>query len=1210
MVAIKKTANNKNQKIIKLNINPNLYSSLILFGILILTALIYSQTIKFSFIEWDDFTTIVGNQYIKDISLSNFFYLFNREHFTVLSLLTHAIEYKIWGLNPMPYHINNLVIHLINILLVYNFIKLISGRKDIPIIAAILFAVHPLRVESVAWVVERKDLLFTLWALLGMIAYIKYIKSKKIKYLILSFITLYLSSLSKIQILTIPFALFLFDYFYSRRFSIKVIFEKFLLIGLIFPNLIIIYIYNNIILLLFSFPSNILNIIPWFLNYIYHTCLIINLYNIHFCTEIYSFLLQYNLLEFPAFQQFLNLNILEWIIPIIGIIASSLIIILLKKYKKHTSFYILRFLLVFIILIGNNFFATEELFVIMFFLLMYNSQLKLLNKTNKFNYIEYIILYIIILFYSGIFIYPQYSENFNNIQNISNLLISIAILLLIATCPLIIKLFIKNKSVIPDFHFNYVIILYFILMGQGFYIPSLYIAIALAIFYIISLAINYFISIKKIDNIYIIYYLSFIFVFIVPFYFNEYILFPILFLYGADFYNYKKINKDFKINNFVYFLMIYFAITSYFYLYILFIICIVYYTLQIILNKIKKNNQYYISHNLKKVISTLTPFIRLKKSLNIITYINIPKKLIYLLYNKLRILFLIISGKRLKNYLFYSILILSILFIIFFSRSNLLFWTNIKGDENAFTIIDRLFLASYSLIFYLYNAFFPFNLSAMHAYPTKSNGLLPAEYYISMIIVILAIILIFKFYKKIKINKQFILGFGFFLINISMVLHIIPIEGRLVVGDRYTYLPYIGIFYLFGYYYYLIKESNVIKLKKFKPYLLPLLIIVILTYSITSFSRTKVWKNSEIFWLDVIKKDSTNYYAYYSLGITMQNSFNFESAIKYYDKSIMYNPNFASSFNNRGNAKNKLSDFEGALKDYDKAIEIDSTFSLAYNSRAWTKYNLGDSVGALKDYNKAIKLSPDFSYAFSNIGMIKTNKNDIKGALSDFDNAIKLNPTNSLAYNNRGFVKLDKLKDYNGAIADFNKAIDLSPGLAKAYHNRGLANYNLQNINSALTDYNKAIELEPNVYNYFFSRGEVKLNFLKDFAGAIDDFSKVIQLNNQYTEAYNNRGIAKKNLRNYNGAIEDYNYALSINPKFTDCYNNRANVKFMLNNFREAILDYTKAIELNPNNSKFYINRGLAKLNLKNTNEACYDFREALKLGDNQAQEFLNRYCR
>ncbi len=102
---------------------------------------------------------------------------------------------------------------MVNTLLVYAFCNYLFPRKiNLAIIVSLLFAIHPLHVESVAWISERKDLMYTMYFLLSMIAYLFYLNRHDNRFYLLSILLIVISLLSKAQAVTLPLALFLIDY--------------------------------------------------------------------------------------------------------------------------------------------------------------------------------------------------------------------------------------------------------------------------------------------------------------------------------------------------------------------------------------------------------------------------------------------------------------------------------------------------------------------------------------------------------------------------------------------------------------------------------------------------------------------------------------------------------------------------------------------------------------------------------------------------------------------------------------------------------------------------------------------------------------------------------------------------------------------------------------------------------------------------------------
>ena len=182
------------------------------------------------FTNWDDPAYITKNEFIKSFSLENLktiFGEFHNGHYHPLTWLSLAFDYSLFTLKPFGFHLINLIFHLVNVYFVYIFIKLLSSEWRVAIITALLFGITPLSVESVAWITERKNLLYTLFYLGSLIFYLKFLnKNKRSSYLI-SLCLFILSLLSKSMAITLPLILILIDYYTNRSLkSVKIWIEK------------------------------------------------------------------------------------------------------------------------------------------------------------------------------------------------------------------------------------------------------------------------------------------------------------------------------------------------------------------------------------------------------------------------------------------------------------------------------------------------------------------------------------------------------------------------------------------------------------------------------------------------------------------------------------------------------------------------------------------------------------------------------------------------------------------------------------------------------------------------------------------------------------------------------------------------------------------------------------------------------------------------
>lgn len=198
--------------------------------ILAIVFITFIPSLKNGFVNWDDDIYVTGNPLIRDSSFKGIIKIFTtllRGIYKPIALLSFAIEYRFFKLNPAIYHTTNLILHLINCLLVFLFIFVFDGNLRISFIVTFLFGVHPLHVESVAWITERKDMLYSLFFLSSLISYLYYLKKGKgIKYYYFSLFLFILSLLVKPMGLFLPFVVLLCDYSLGVKYNKANIIKK------------------------------------------------------------------------------------------------------------------------------------------------------------------------------------------------------------------------------------------------------------------------------------------------------------------------------------------------------------------------------------------------------------------------------------------------------------------------------------------------------------------------------------------------------------------------------------------------------------------------------------------------------------------------------------------------------------------------------------------------------------------------------------------------------------------------------------------------------------------------------------------------------------------------------------------------------------------------------------------------------------------------
>ena len=240
MALTKKTSPVKNN-------SPAYLKPVLLFALFLLTWIVYSPLLNNDFLTWDDPVLILENPFIKNLqfaSIQHLFTSFYLGNYHPLTMLCFSLEYALFGLSPKGFHAVSLLLHIINTGLVFLVFDRLTGRKLFPaLIVAVLFAIHPMHLESVAWATEQKDLVYTLFFLLSIFFYLEYADNRKNKLPYgLSLLFFLFSLLSKGQAVTLPLMLILIDYLSSKKFTWKTIPEKipFFILAMVF-GLIAIY---------------------------------------------------------------------------------------------------------------------------------------------------------------------------------------------------------------------------------------------------------------------------------------------------------------------------------------------------------------------------------------------------------------------------------------------------------------------------------------------------------------------------------------------------------------------------------------------------------------------------------------------------------------------------------------------------------------------------------------------------------------------------------------------------------------------------------------------------------------------------------------------------------------------------------------------------------------------------------------------------------
>jgi protein O-mannosyl-transferase len=191
-------------------------------GLVAITLAVYVQVCTFDFIEvYDDGMYVVNNQHVKRaLTWENTAWAFSTNdagNWHPVTWFSHMLDVQLFGLRSGAHHLVNVGIHAVNAVLLFLVLRRMTGAMWQSATVAALFAVHPLHVESVAWIAERKDVLSTLLGLLALAAYAGYVRRPGLARYSLVFVLLALGLMAKPMLVTFPFVLLLLDYWPLAR---------------------------------------------------------------------------------------------------------------------------------------------------------------------------------------------------------------------------------------------------------------------------------------------------------------------------------------------------------------------------------------------------------------------------------------------------------------------------------------------------------------------------------------------------------------------------------------------------------------------------------------------------------------------------------------------------------------------------------------------------------------------------------------------------------------------------------------------------------------------------------------------------------------------------------------------------------------------------------------------------------------------------------
>jgi protein O-mannosyl-transferase len=423
-------------------------------------------------------------------------------------------------------------------------------------------------------------------------------------------------------------------------------------------------------------------------------------------------------------------------------------------------------------------------------------------------------------------------------------------------------------------------------------------------------------------------------------------------------------------------------------------------------------------------------------------------------------------------------------------------------DDTAtgYNFLDRIAIGSWSFCTYLYKAIVPYPMSPIYPYPKP----IPGWMYGTSIFFLTGLALLVWLYLSDKRIWAFALGF--FICNVILLLQFFG-AGQGYLADRFTYVPYFGLFFgaawAFERYFNVnntlptVDGRGVVAAKGDSQSGMPsgaalaAAGIPLLIFAIWTVKQGAIWKNGETLWTHALQ-------------------YQYDPVLKKYTN--------ATPFWNRGQHRRKIAEakrdlklYEIALGDYKQAVATNSKDPNLHNSLGKTHFDIGmvcyardipkqrEYVAkAIESYNNAISLSPGkvkndvLSETHANRGSAYGALGNYPASLADLNKSIELKPDNKNAYFNRSIVYFN-MQNYEGALGDYSTYLKYVPDDASILYERGMLYRSMKRSNEAIADLTKAIQINPKQALSYYERGRAYLD-LGNTANGRADLQKYVQM--------------------------------------------------------------------------------------------------------------------
>jgi Flp pilus assembly protein TadD len=286
---------------------------------------------------------------------------------------------------------------------------------------------------------------------------------------------------------------------------------------------------------------------------------------------------------------------------------------------------------------------------------------------------------------------------------------------------------------------------------------------------------------------------------------------------------------------------------------------------------------------------------------------------------------------------------------------------------------------------------------------------------------------------------------------------LVPVIGLVQVGwqsmaDRYTYIPYIGLFIVLA---WGIDEIT----RSWRTRAVPLVVAAsaaLLAFAAITVQQLAHWKSSETLFRHSLRVTHHNYVANHNLAIALMFDGRLDEALEHFKEALRLRPKSADSWNGIGEVLLRQGRLDDAMQFFHRAVEFQADFAVARNNLGVALTRKGLVKEAAAEFQEAVKAKPDYARAHNNLGMALQSQGRLDEAIPELQQSVQLAPEDPEAHNNLGMA-LGRKGRVDEAIVQLERALALNPKDPQAHHNLGLALSRQRRFDEAIQQYELAL---------------------------------------------------------------------------------------------------------------------------------------------------------